>query len=39
MVSSDILIKNYLKAILTIFATAWKSDPEGDETFTVITGR
>jgi hypothetical protein len=39
MVSSDILIKNYLKAILTIFATAWRSDPEGDATFTVIAGR
>ena len=39
MVSSNILIKDYLKAILTIFATAWKSDAEGDATFTVIPGR
>jgi hypothetical protein len=39
MVSSDILMKDYLKAILTISATAWKSDAAGDTTFTVITGR
>jgi hypothetical protein len=39
MVSSDILIKDYLKAMLTILATAWKGDPECDATLTVITGR
>jgi hypothetical protein len=39
MVSSDILMRNYLKAILTILATTWKSDAAGDTIFTVITGR